>query len=178
MFTRRGDDGTTDLKTGKVRKSTDIIKTIGKIDTLTTFICDASRIIKPINPKISETLSTIVYKLYQLNSILPNYIEYDEKLFDPNSLEAYIQTYCESLPPLTNFIVPCQNEYSASSDRCRVLTRETEIMMWRYCEDNNFDQKYILVLQYLNRLSSFFFTLSRFLNNSIDGREFYLKDIK
>lgn len=175
MYTKRGDDGHTDLKKGRVRKSTDIIKTIGKIDTLTIFICDANRIIRPRNPEIAQTLMSIVHKLYQLNGILSGYVEYDATLFDPKSLETYIQNV--DLPSLSNFVVSCQNEYSSSIDKCRVLTRDTEITLWRYCEDNNYDQKYIVVLQYMNRLSSYFFVISRYLNNIIDGNETYLKDL-
>jgi cob(I)alamin adenosyltransferase len=175
MYTKRGDDGNTDLKKGRVRKSTDIIKTIGKVDALTIFICDASRIIRPIHPEISRTLMTIVHKLYQLNGVLSGYVEYDPVLFDPVSLESYIQSLV--LPPLSNFIIACQNEYSASVDKCRVIARDTEITLWRYAEDNDCDQKYIVVLQYMNRLSSYFFVIARYLNVTIDGNEMYLKDI-
>lgn len=175
MYTKRGDDGNTDIKNTRVRKSTDIIKTIGKIDTLTVYICDANRLIRPINNDIGRILMTIVHKLYQLNGVLSGYVEYDETLFDPKSLEGYINNLV--LPPLSNFVVSCQNECSASIDKCRVMTRDTEISLWRYCEDNNYDEKYISVLKYMNRLSSYFFAVARYLNNTIDGKEEYLKDL-
>ncbi len=180
MYTRNGDAGLTTINRNKVKKSTDIISTVGTIDTTLTYICDAKRFLcKNINnPSTLVTDLDVLIKLfYKMGSIISGYIPYNHNDFDVKFLEKRINEYMLELPELKNFILPCQSETSAVLDKCRVHVRSLELVLWKYTEDNQIENEYEDMLIYINRLSSYFFTISR-LSLKYEGyTEIYLKDI-
>ncbi len=119
---------------------------------------------------------------------------------DVHYLEQCIDDLSKDLPPMRGFILPSGNERIALCHVCRTITRRLERNIVRLLENNttetnennkdygnnpnntpnanketndNDPNNPINCLQYVNRLSDFFFILSRFVGQ-IDGKELFL----
>ena len=85
-------------------------------------------------------------------------------------LEIKIDEMEQSLPKLTKFILPCVTIVDSESHLCRTQTRKCERMLY------NLNESYILdknILIYINRLSDFFFVLSRYICYSMGKTDFF-----
>ena len=78
-------------------------------------------------------------------------VQFDKELID--QIERDIDRLDSLTPPLTKFIVPSANKLCSSIHVCRAVTRRTE----RSCQNES-----DTVCIYMNRLSDYFFALSRF----------------
>lgn len=76
----------------------------------------------------------------------------------------------EELPPMTGFVLPGGSRLSAQADRCRTITRRAER---RVVTLNRTAPVNPLVLEYLNRLSDFFFVFARYNNITNQVEEIY-----
>ena len=74
------------------------------------------------------------------------------------------------LPPMQGFILPGGSRLSALCDICRTVTRRAER---RVVALSHTATVHPLVLQYLNRLSDFFFVFARFNNIQNQVEEIY-----
>ena len=68
------------------------------------------------------------------------------------------------LPELKNFILPGGTEQACHAHACRVLARSVERKVVSLGEEKNTNS----VVIYLNRLSDYFFVLSRYINHKLD----------
>ena len=73
-------------------------------------------------------------------------------------LEKWIDQHDANLPPLKNFILPGGGVGSASLHLCRTNCRTVERNLFNLVNDDKVDDN---VGKYVNRLSDYFFTLSR-----------------
>ena len=87
---------------------------------------------------------------------LENLVSRCENEIDKMSLE---------LPPLRIFIVPGGSENISRAHVCRSVARRSERMVW------TLDKTYTPIGTFLNRLSDYFFTLSRYINHQEKGTE-------
>ena len=76
----------------------------------------------------------------------------------------------EELPPAQGFVLPGGTRLSAQADRCRTITRRAERRVVTLAKLAPIDP---LVLEYLNRLSDFFFVFARFNNIQNQVEEIY-----
>lgn len=83
------------------------------------------------------------------------------------NLELWIDDMTEELPELTSFILPTGGQASAKLHIARTVCRRVERSVVCLVEDGVCDPS---AMQYLNRLSDFFFTASRW-TNYCEGRE-------
>jgi len=173
IYTKTGDKGETSLIGGKrVPKYHPRIEAYGTIDELISFVAvlrDATEI-----PEWQEILIEIQDKLMVCASILASDCD-DCKVKIPKLTEADIE-YLEKqidemtlvLPPLHNFILPGGHLAVSYCHVCRTVCRRAERLILRLEDEFLYKE---LTIKYINRLSDYFFTLSRLLSNHYKVKE-------
>ncbi|MGM9809564.1 MAG: cob(I)yrinic acid a,c-diamide adenosyltransferase [Paludibacteraceae bacterium] len=89
---------------------------------------------------------------------------------DVRQLEQWIDHMQSILPPLRCFILPAGSEPIATSHICRTVTRRLERLVVALQENEEREHDEEILLRYINRLSDYFFILSRYIG--------YLSDIE
>ena len=164
VYTRTGDKGFTSLISGeRVPKHDARIKAYGSIDELIAWIGlirDTTNLsyIKITLLEVQNQLMTLAAQLaVDADENLPSNLRRIEK----NSIrfiEKKIDSLAEKLPPLKNFVIPGGHILISYAHIARCVTRRSE----RYITE--LDQNIPIsgmVIAYINRLSDYFFTLSR-----------------
>ena len=175
IYTRKGDSGYTLLIDGKiVYKHNLSVAAYGTIDELNSFLGLLKDYID--DEKIKDVLNTIQLKLFSIGSILASgenqniseKVKIEKK--DVEYIELEIDRLNEYLPELKNFIIPGGHKISSYSHVCRSICRRAERKISELNENSSVDPN---ILAYVNRLSDFFFVLSRFLKHSDNVSESY-----
>lgn len=163
IYTKTGDAGETSLIGGsRVPKHHERIEAYGTIDELNSFIGLVRD--HQIDEQCRETLIKIQEDLFTIESLfaadkesvtetLPAISEKDILM-----LEQAIDKMNEELPPLSNFILPGGHPAVSYCHVARTVCRRAERVCLRISRQNEVDKRN---LKYLNRLSDFFFVLSR-----------------
>lgn len=166
IYSKTGDKGETSLIGGtRVPKHHQRVEAYGTLDELNAFIAVLKNQIDDEDVKVE--LNTIIEVVFILESL----VAYDQKTelkkkmpqisnSDIVFLEKAIDRYDDSLPALTNFILPGGNLESSYAHVCRTVSRRAEREVLRL---NSLELVPEEVLKYLNRLSDYFFLLSRWL---------------
>lgn len=149
IYTKSGDKGTTSLLNGeRLPKTSQIMEAIGAVDELNSSI---GLFISSLDVMDKSTVISIMHKLFDIGAILAA-TEGDKtpSLTDAHIelLEKEIDRLTDSLPKLSNFILPTGNIH-LSRAICRRAEREV-LRMWNP-----------MAAKYLNRLSDYLFTLAR-----------------
>jgi cob(I)alamin adenosyltransferase len=164
IYTKTGDDGTTGLIGGSRVKKYDLrLEAYGTIDELNASIGVLRS--AELSESVVEILSQIQNKLFNIGSLLAS----DDKgaAFTANLainqenikvLEDAIDEYQNQLPELTHFILPGGNFASAQCHVARTVCRRAERRILEFAEHSKVQPEIII---YINRLSDFFFVLSR-----------------
>ncbi len=160
-YTGKGDNGMTDIKNGRVKKDSAIIKFIGDLDELSAFLGYA---ISKINYQdINETLKVVERKIYILsaiasgyNTLVKNDIDISSK--DVKEIEKTTDRFSKEINPLTKFLYPNGSESACIINICRTMARRIE----RDYIESGVKNDYIGA--YLNRLSSLLFVIFRLIN--------------
>lgn len=167
IYTKTGDAGLTSLLGGtKVPKNDWRIDAYGTIDELNSFIGLLYDRLKIDFVTFSEQLSQldkIQNNLFKVGSVLSYDMTGNLKIELPNvtdldvtNLENWMDEMEKSLPQLKNFIIPGGNELVSLSHICRTVSRRAERCTVQAIQ-------YPIIMKYLNRLSDYFFMLSRFI---------------
>ena len=160
VTTKTGDNGETGLGDGsRVSKSHPLIRLLGEIDELNSYL---GRAIASCNKDtIIAELQSIQQDLFNMGGEVSmpkteiNLLTKDRISF----LEDRIAKLNEQLPPLEEFILPGGDEFCSRIHVLRAVCRRVE----RYCvEVMEEGLKIRYWLLYLNRLSDYFFVLSRY----------------
>jgi cob(I)alamin adenosyltransferase len=166
LYTRRGDDGGTDLSAGKRTTKTDPrIAAIGDADETNAAIGLAVCACQP--GELKDTLLGLQRRLFDLGAdlatpdpvdpakprrITPTHIE---------QLELQIDAICADLPPMKHFVLPGGCELAARLHLARTVCRRAE----RACVAlQGQDPEIGNTVIYLNRLSDLLFALARLAN--------------
>jgi len=178
IYTKTGDKGKTSLLSGnRVSKYNLRIESYGTIDELNSFIglLRSLEIDKPTR----EILINIQTKLFTIGSILA----LDENKFnielpeitiaDINLLEIEMDKIEAKVPKLTNFILPGGHQTVGYSHVCRSICRRAERIIVKLSEETQIDENIIV---YVNRLSDYFFMLSRKFMNDFKVKEVIWKN--
>jgi cob(I)alamin adenosyltransferase len=164
IYTKTGDDGTTGLIGGsRVKKYDSRLEAYGTIDELNSVIGVLCSLELPVN--VVGVLNKIQNKLFNIGSLLAS----DDKgaAFTANlaitaenikDLEDAIDEYQSQLPELTHFIIPGGDFSSAQCHVARTVCRRAERRILEFSEHSKVNNEIII---YINRLSDFFFVLSR-----------------
>ena len=164
IYTKTGDKGTTSLANGnRVAKNDLRLEAYGTSDELNSFVgllrC------KVDDQEVDNQLNWIQNKLFNLGAALSLA---DGEWIDENDvrqLEIWMDEIQEKLTPLRGFILPGGNEVIALCHVCRTITRRMERLLCAMSENMQFCEydktKYCIIMQYVNRLSDFFFLLAK-----------------
>jgi len=163
IYTKKGDEGFTSLVGGKrVSKAGLRIDAYGTIDELNSFI---ACLLEAINDREEqEFLLRIQSNLFTLGGYLASEPETATCLISEEEIEhveAAIDRMDALVPPLKRFILPGGCQENAWAHVCRTVCRRAERCMVKINRTGNVDIK---ALKYVNRLSDYFFLLSRKLN--------------
>jgi len=167
LYTKKGDDGKTELFSAKGRpasgwvcdqrfsKSSVIAEALGSIDELDSFLgLIKSRV------ENKDEINQIQENLFIIQAQVAGA---DKKISDEKveNMEKNIDSIEKEIPPIVSFIIPGANEISAMFDFARTLARKTERRVISVSEEKiiNIDKN---TFSYLNRLSSLLFALARF----------------
>ena len=168
IYSKKGDKGKTSLIGGKIVDKHNLsVDTYGTIDELNSFIGLLKDYVE--DKKIKKVLHNIQLKLFSVGSILASAGDnnFSEKVSiekkDIEDIESNIDNMNDHLPKLKNFIIPGGHKISSYCHVCRSICRRAER---RISELNNLYKINPYILSYVNRLSDFFFVLSRFLKHS------------
>ena len=163
IYTKKGDKGQTSLIGGKrVAKHHIRIEAYGTVDELNSYIglllCFKN---DSANKKV---LSEIQDRLFTIGSLLasapgskmmvPDLIQSDVEM-----IENSIDRMNEKLSPLKSFILPGGNEQIAHIHIARCVCRRAERLIVKV---NLKEPLEPLIIEYINRLSDYLFTLARF----------------
>ena len=165
-YTRTGDEGKTSLIGGlRVAKFDDRLEAYGTVDELSAFIgvlYDQEGVTK----EQRTVMDTIQNKLFTIEShfALDENSEVKKMIpvltpEDVALVEHEIDLMNSILPELKSFVIPGGNLKASHAHVCRTVCRRAERQGWRLASKHPVDT---LDLKYLNRLSDYFFVLSRY----------------
>lgn len=170
VVTKKGDKGSTGLFAGRrVAKDSPRINAIGSVDELNCAIgvlaVNCRQPVKKDLYVVQENCFTIGAELATLSGISQEADDYIPRIKkeDVEFLEEKIAAMEARLPKQTKFILPGGNEISAQAFWVRSIARRAERAVVSL--KNKKEDVSGLVLQYLNRVSDYFFILGRFLNH-------------
>ncbi|MGM0611977.1 MAG: cob(I)yrinic acid a,c-diamide adenosyltransferase [Bacteroidota bacterium] len=172
IYTKQGDKGKTSLLGGsRVSKYHEKIEAYGTLDELNAFIgllrdqegiCESTRtFLHEIQEKVFAAESIIASDSEELLANLPNVDTTDTK-----KLEDAIDKMNEELPELQNFIIPGGHKAASHAHVARTVCRRAERKVLQASDIYPVNDE---IIQYLNRLSDYFFVLARYFthNNEI-----------
>ena len=175
IYSKKGDKGKTSLIGGKIVDKHNLsVDAYGTIDELNSFIGLLKDYVE--DKKIKMVLHNIQLKLFSVGSILASAGDnnFSEKVSiekkDIEDIESNIDNMNDHLPKLKNFIIPGGHKISSYCHVCRSICRRAER---RISELNNLYKINPYILSYINRLSDFFFVLSRHIKHSDNIEETY-----
>jgi len=176
IYTKTGDKGTTSLFGGtKVPKSHLRIEAYGTVDELNSFIgllgdqlaqpdfADTRDMLHEVQDRlltIGAGLATEKEPAYKMPVLIPE---------DTVGLEKAIDAMDADLPPLKSFVLPGGHVAVSTAHVARCVCRRAE----RCCVRMQEEQIGLnpLILQYLNRLSDYLFTVARFAAHRLHVQE-------
>ncbi|MBQ2484656.1 MAG: cob(I)yrinic acid a,c-diamide adenosyltransferase [Muribaculaceae bacterium] len=175
IYTLTGDAGTTSLVGGKrVSKDNIRVEAYGTIDELNAYLGLLAHNSKLDQEHMPAVIRHIQNKLFNIGAYLADDRHtatlHGLTTADVEMLEQHIDEWDATLPPMQGFILPGGSRLSAMCDVCRTLTRRAERRIVTLAHQSMIDA---IVLQYLNRLSDFFFVFARYNNISNQVEEIY-----
>lgn len=164
IYTRTGDDGTTALISGRrISKAALRIDAYGTIDELNSFAGLLRD--QPVNESRKEFLKDIQDRLFTIGAHLADDPDRSAArkipdLFDSDiaGLEQAMDEMDRELPPLRHFVLPGGHQSVSFAHVARTVCRRAERQVVALTEEAEVDP---LLIRYLNRLSDYFFVLSR-----------------
>lgn len=175
IYTKTGDKGNTSLIGGtKVPKNDIRIETYGTVDELNSWIGF-------INDSLNDEewkgeLKEIQDRLFTIGSSLATDADKEPRMklpdllqSDVEFLEECIDAMTAALPPMKSFILPGGHTTVSSIHIVRCVCRRAERLCVNMQQNDLFvDEK---VIQYLNRLSDYLFTLARSVAQKLGAEE-------
>ncbi|MGG3470669.1 cob(I)yrinic acid a,c-diamide adenosyltransferase [Neobacillus pocheonensis] len=166
IYTRTGDKGKTSIIGGRVDKDDNRVEAYGTVDEVNCFVGQAiTELDANVFSDVLEDLEKIQHELFDCGGDLANVSEKRELKLQKDSidyLEKKIDEYIEEAPELERFILPGGTKPAASIHIARTTTRRAERLVVKLLKSDAKTPE--VALQYLNRLSDYFFALARVIN--------------
>ncbi|WP_319412829.1 cob(I)yrinic acid a,c-diamide adenosyltransferase [uncultured Cohaesibacter sp.] len=172
IYTRTGDKGTTMLGTGERRPKHDLcVEAYGTVDE-TNSIVGLVRLETASYPALDQMLTQIQNDLFDLGADLCTPDSGEKLDYEPlriiasqvERLEQQIDQLNAELEPLKSFILPGGTRASAHLHYARTVSRRAERLVTALAA-NESEPVSPQAIQYLNRLSDFFFVAARWAND-------------
>lgn len=167
IYTKTGDQGKTSVIGGIVLKDDIRVEAYGTIDELNAFVGQALSLIEQdiLFGDLRGHLLQIQHELFDCGSDLA-YVSLEESRYKLSGqhvkhLEHLIDAYEQGNPPLQKFILPGGSLLSSTLHVCRTVCRRAERKVVTLGRETRINPA---VLQYMNRLSDFFFVVARTAN--------------
>ena len=168
IYTKSGDKGETGLIGGKrVSKNHPRLEAYGTADELNSVIGTILSIDSGLT-EIIKPLNLIQQDLFSIGAILATPDTKKKSKTGVNFtkdrtliLEEEIDKYDDILPPLKSFILPGGVQAAAVTHTARTVCRRFERLLIDLSLDVEIDPN---IIQYINRLSDYLFTLARYIN--------------
>ena len=172
IYTKTGDKGQTSLFGGaRLPKNHIRIEAYGTVDELNSYI----GLVRDVagNEQVKEVLAAIQDRLFTIGSNLASdpskdIITPDVYHSDIELLEREIDRMTSELPELRSFILPGGHTTVSFCHIARCVCRRTERMVVALAENEKVE---LIIIQYLNRLSDYLFTLGRLLAKDLKVEE-------
>ena len=168
IYTKVGDRGSTLLATGeRVLKSNDRIEAYGTVDELNSFVGvlrdsisdnNSTADLLPLLARVQNELFDVGGELSVPLDVLDTSRQQVIQLADVERLEREMDAFNEKLPPLENFVLPGGHLANSNAHVVRTVCRRAERAVVRMSEQAAVRDE---IRIYLNRLSDWFFVLSR-----------------
>ena len=175
IYTKTGDKGTTSLIGGtKVPKNDIRIETYGTVDELNSWIGLINELL--VELKLGNELKEVQDRLFTIGSSLATDSVKGSKMSLPDLnikdieyLEKKIDEMTSHLPEMKSYILPGGHSTVSFIHITRCVCRRSERLAVSMKEHDLFiDEK---IIQYLNRLSDYLFTLARFVGYKLGVEE-------
>ncbi len=182
FFTKKGDDGKSFINNKKKIPKDDLFfEFLGSLDELNSHLgiirslfASQKKVFKINKEDINKIIFEIQEKIFkaQVEIAMEKFGYKNEKfknisLKDIEYMENLILEIDKVLPPLKNFVIPGGVIFSSYLDYARALSRRSERVGVKFLKKKN--KKIMLV--FLNRLSSLFFALARYINYTLKVKE-------
>lgn len=170
LYTKYGDQGFTFTKISvKTPKNHALVNFLGNVDELNCFMgLLHHELEKTQRFEQSATVVAIMNILFEIGAFMGygTALNFEKLKLWISNLEVLIDEQEKSNTPLKNFILPTGNLDGCMSHMCRAVARRVErsiyeLEIFAECE---------LVIQFLNRLSDYLFSLARTVNR-LGGKE-------
>lgn len=180
IYTRSGDKGTTALVYGsRVAKDDIRVDAYGTCDEANSLIGVALSHLQDVDWDEKDIFLKKLYRVQtilfhvgsELSTPLEREVAWKLKQEHIDELEKDIDQWSESLPPLTNFILPSGHVASSTLHLARTVVRRAERLVVTMQDELRSN----LPLAYLNRLSDYLFVAARYVNVALDGEEIPLQ---
>ena len=166
IYTRTGDKGQTSVIGGRLDKDDIRVESYGTVDEVNSYIGLAVTELEPtIFADILEDLEKIQHELFDCGGDLATVSDKaPQKLNDETItyLEKRIDAFIAEAPELEKFILPGGSKAAATIHLARTVTRRAERLVVSLTKSGVAVSP--LSLQYLNRLSDYFFAVARVIN--------------
>jgi cob(I)alamin adenosyltransferase len=173
IYTKTGDSGKTSLVEGtRISKADDRIEAYGTVDELNSFLGLLAD--HEVNQKRYPLLKSIQDNLFVMGANLASDPSKRGDRVPPvetndiTILEQAMDEMDAQIPELRHFILPGGHVAVSLAHVCRTVCRRAERCVIRLNEKDEVPE---LVVVYLNRLSDFFFVLSRKMCQELDIKE-------
>lgn len=170
LYTKGGDKGFTSLIGGRVSKTDSRVEAYGELDELNSFVglTHALASKHELTSVIAVQLQSIMHELFDCGADLA-YARPDQpykvKQEMVEQLEKWIDEFTEQTSPLEKFILPGGSELSAQLHICRTVCRRAERRIVKVADEHKINE---YVLNYINRLSDYFFVSARKANDLLN----------
>jgi cob(I)alamin adenosyltransferase len=162
-YTKKGDDGTTQLTNGKrVKKSCETIELYGLLDELNSFLGFAAESLCH-ERHFAIPLKSIYRVQRELFSLANNVISGDKYNFGLQltaALEEEIDHFEAGLPIMSSFVLPGGGESSVRLHLARSVCRRTERFAYKLTASLKNAE---IIAVYLNRLGDWLYVLARYI---------------
>ncbi|KZZ86455.1 cob(I)yrinic acid a,c-diamide adenosyltransferase [Bacillus sp. SJS] len=167
LYTRTGDKGQTSLVGGRVDKDDIRVEAYGTLDELNAVVGQAMTLLTDDKfEDIYNELEKVQHELFDCGGDLASVLSAEKRKDKTNPemilfLEERIDEYVKEAPPLERFILPGGTQAAAVIHLARTVARRAErriVTLQKHSEINED------VLKYVNRLSDYFFAVSRVIN--------------
>ena len=181
LYTKTGDKGKTSVIGGRVDKDDIRVEAYGTVDEVNGFVGQAiTQMDEQLFADLISDLEKIQHELFDCGGDLANITKKREPKLTHEAveyLERKIDELSEEAPPLERFILPGGAAAAASIHIARTVARRAErlVVSLKKADPEVSD----ISLQYLNRLSDYFFAAARVINFRLGKKDIeYIRSAK